>query len=198
MRSCKLVPFWLPVLAAVAFLFTVVSMMAAAIRHHAAIAEIDRLGGNVQTTQGEPDWLRRLLGHRLKSFFERATVVNLSGTQTADSDLDVLNQLRGVERLALRNAPISDAGLERIGRLTGLKALDLGGTQVTDQGIAHLAGLRDLEYLYLEHTEIRNAGLTHLERLHHLRTLALTGTEITDIAVKRLQKVLPGLQEIKR
>lgn len=181
-----------------ALLIIALTALTTSTRQHAAIAEITRLGGKVQTTQGGPDWLRRLVGHRLMSIFDRATVVNLSDTETTDADLDVLTRLRGVERLALARTKVTDFGMAGIGRLTGLKALDLGGTQVTDEAMAHLDELRHLEFLYLNGTTVTDVGLVQLEQLHNLRTLAVEGTAVSEAGVEKMRKALPGLKEIGR
>jgi len=176
-------PLWLIFVAAAAILVAMTFVVSETTRHAAAVAEVTRLGGNVQTTQGGPDWLRRIVGHRLMSVFDRDTVVNLGGTETTDADLEVLTRLRGVERLSLAGTQVTDVGMAQIGRLTGLKALDLGGTGVTDDGIAQLERLSALEFLYLDGTEVTDAGLHHLEHLHHLRTLAVEGTAVTEPGV---------------
>lgn len=198
MSSRKPSRLWILLTAAAVLLIAFVAFLDGLVRQHAAVFEVTRLGGNVQTTQGGPKWLRPLLGRRLMSNFDRATVVNLSGTETTDADLDVLARLRGVERLALARTKITDAGMPKIGRLVRLKALDLGGTQVTDAGIAHLAELRNLEFLYLEGTAATDVGLAHLERLHNLRTLVVERTAVTDAGAESLRKALPELKEIRR
>ncbi|MCC7420181.1 MAG: hypothetical protein IT428_07875 [Planctomycetaceae bacterium] len=191
-------PRLLSLVAASTLLIVSVTILVNTTRQHAAITEITRLGGNVQTTQGGPDWLRRLVGHRLMSVLDRATVVKLSGTETTDADLELVGHLRGVERLAVARTKVTDVGMTGIGRLTGLKALDLGETVITDIGVAHLAQLRNLEFLYLEGTAVTDTGLAHLKHLPNLRTLAVEGTAVSEAGVEKLRKALPGLKEIGR
>ena len=127
-------------------------------RQRQAIARIEALGGRVQTTQGAPDWLRGIAGHRLARVFDRATVVNLSETPTTDVDLAVLHDLWGIERLSLAGTRVSDAGMPAIAHLSQLKALDLNRTAVSDAGLARLTALTRLEYLYLDGTRVTAAG----------------------------------------
>ena len=119
LRSSR--PLWLFFVATSAVLVAVVSTLATSVRQRAAIAEVTRLGGNAQTTQGGSEWIRKVVGHRLMSVLDRATVVNLSGTETTDADLEILDRLRGIERLALARTKVTDGGMPGIGRLTGLK-----------------------------------------------------------------------------
>lgn len=75
------------------------------------IRDIERLGGRVLTTHGEPAWLLWLTGNRSFRMFEKATVVNLSETAITDAELAHLAKLNGLERLNLSETEITDAGL---------------------------------------------------------------------------------------
>lgn len=162
-------------------------------RQAAAIAEIERLGGRVVSSQSGPDWLRRLVGDEAMRAFDRATLVNLSETAVEDHDLMILRRLRGIERLNLRGTAIADSGLAHLASLERLRALDLGETRITDAGLVHLSGLSELEYLYLSGTRVTDAGLVHLKGLTHLRHLALDGTGVTPAGVATLRASLPSV-----
>ena len=159
-----------------------------------AIRDIERIGGRVLTTHGEPDWLLWLTGNRSFRMFEKATVVNLSKTAISDSELSQLAKLNGLERLNLGETEITDAGLEHLKTLTGLKALDLSGTQITDNGLEHLARLTNLEYLYLAGTQIGDGDLYHLYELSKLRHLDVTGTAVTIESVEEMKRRLPDVE----
>ena len=79
----------------------------------------------------------------------------------------------------------SDAGLERVARLTKLRAFNLQGTQISDDGLIHLVGLTQLRYLLLGGTKVTDAGLKHLTR-HSLTTLDLGSTGVTDAGLKHI------------
>jgi len=64
---------------------------------------------------------------------------------------------------------VSDAGLNRLGKLPALKHLDLSHTQVTD------------------------AGLEQLTQMSKLESLDLAGAPVSETGVKKLQKALPKL-----
>ena len=116
-------------------------------RQQAAVQQIEKLGGRVVTTHGDPRWIRWLIGGKSLRFFEQATVVNLSQNKVEDADLIPLRNLNGLQRLNLNETRITDDGLRHLEELTGLKALDLSGTQITGNGLEHLHKLTDLEYL---------------------------------------------------
>jgi Leucine-rich repeat (LRR) protein len=59
-----------------------------------------------------------------------------------------------LERLDLSQSRITDAGLETIGVLKGLKFLELSGTQITDVGLGALRGMTQLELLGLRATAV--------------------------------------------
>lgn len=159
-----------------------------------AIREIERLGGRVLTTHGEPNWLLWVNGNRSFRVFEKATVVNLSETAITDADLAHLAKLNGLERLNLGETEITDAGLAPLERLTGLKALDLSRTQITGTGLEHLANLTKLEYLYLAGTQVDDGDLHHLNGLMMLRHLDVGGTAVTTGRVEEMKRLIPGVE----
>jgi Leucine-rich repeat (LRR) protein len=87
--------------------------------------------------------------------------------------------------------PITDAGLESLGRASRIGELHLDGTAITDAGLKHLKGLTRLMFLDLSDTQVTDAGLEHLTGLAELRTLYLDGTRVTGEGVKKLQQSLP-------
>lgn len=163
-------------------------------RQQTAISEIERLGGRVLTTHGEPAWLLWLTGNRSFRVFEKATVVNLSETAITDAELSHLAKLNGVERLNLGETEITDAGLEHLERFTGLKALDLRGTEITGKGLERLANLTNLEYLYLAGTQVDDGDLHHLDGLSMLRHLDVTETAVTVEGVEEMKRHLPDVE----
>ena len=91
------------------------------------------------------------------------------------------------------NWAVTDAGIEPIGRLKGLKGLALWETPIGDEGIAHLHGLAGLLWLDIGETAIANEGLRHLQTLSSLRALSLLGTRIDDG-----WRYLPALERLER
>jgi Leucine Rich repeat len=166
-------------------------------RQRTAIQHIEKLGGRVVTTHGEPGWIRWVIGGRSLRIFEQATVVNLSRTEIDDADLLCLQRLNGLERLNLSGTGITNDGLRNLGGLTDLKALDLSGTRITGQGLDDLRSLAALEYLYLSRTKVGDANLRRLDDLKSLRQLDVSETAVSDIGVAEIKRQLPEL-EVKR
>jgi Leucine-rich repeat (LRR) protein len=104
-----------------------------------AIAEIERLGGFIETERAGPDWLRNFVDDEGMVGFDRVVNVGLSGTQ------------------------ITEFGLVQLGGLTELQTLRLEGTQVTDAGLEHIKGLTKLQILVLHDTQVTDVGLVDLK-----------------------------------
>ena len=165
-------------------------------RQQAAVQQIEKLGGRVVTTHGDPGWMRWLIGGKSLRIFEQATVVNLSQNEVKDADLIHLRNLNGLQRLNLNETRITDDGLRHLEELTGLKALDLSGTQITGNGLEHLRGLTALEYLYLSRTKVGDADLRHLKKLTNLGHLDVTGTAVTEEGVEEVKRHSPGVNVV--
>jgi len=187
-------------------------------RQQAAIREIEQAGGQVDTEEGGPEFLRDRIGDDLMQSFDKVVGVDLDGsenphaafprlkglvhlrslslvdTPVGDSELVNLNGLRELTSLLLDDTSVSDAGLIHLHRLLNLQELSLTDTQVGDAGLVHLKGLTSLVYLDLAGTQITDAGLIHLNGLP-LQFLDLGGTRVTDTGLTRL-KGLTSLQNL--
>jgi Leucine Rich repeat len=115
-----------------------------------AVAAIQRMGGKVVRD-------RAILGHPVVH-------VDLRMTRVTDSDLAVLEHLRGIQSVYLSASGITDAGLVHLEKLTRLRRLDLDFNPITDAGLAHLEGLINLRVLDIHGTKITTAGVERLER----------------------------------
>jgi len=96
--------------------------------------------------------------------------------------------------LDLSHNDLSDACLEHVGKLKGLKVLKLDHTPITGVGLQHLAGLSKLEDLSLNHTVLEDASLRHLAPLARLQRLALEETPITGHGLA----ALTGLEHLEQ
>ena len=131
--------------------------MQKAAKRRAAIAEIEKLGGEVQyydpsdpATPGKPprwfSWLRQLHGDE---HLGNAVGVFFWNTQTTDAGLEHLKDLPKLSLLYLRSTQITNAGLEHLKSLKNLILLDIKGTQVTDEGVEKLQ--EALPYCTIKH-----------------------------------------------
>lgn len=93
-----------------------------------------------------------------------------------DKGLEYLSRCSKLEELRIGSIGITDAGMEHIARLTGLKSLGLFGCDnVTDSGFARLAALKSLESLAAFDNNITVAGLNRLGSLTGLKRLHILG-----------------------
>ncbi|MSR56513.1 MAG: hypothetical protein EXS05_02430 [Planctomycetaceae bacterium] len=155
-------------------------------RQQAALREIERLGGSVQSREGGPAWLRRRIGDGWMIGFDEVDRVVFYETIT-DADLVHLEPLTRLKELHLGEARVTGAGLYHLRGMTSLVELSLGDTQVADVGLAYLNKLTSLQMLYLDGTPITDDGLTHLAALAQLKELNLSNTRITDAGLVKLR-----------
>ncbi len=114
-----------------------------------------------------------------------------------DADLEPLAALgaNDVYKINLRGAKITDAGLARLKKLTGLERLHLERTAVTDAGLAHLRDLKHLAYLNLFGAgAISDGCVDHVKQLAALKKLFLWQTQVTDAGEAALQEALPEVK----
>ena len=130
-----------------------------------ALAEIHRLGAEIQFETRENDWLRSLLG-------DKATEA-LSGQRATQL------RMRPVGEVTSKNEPITDQQIRGLAWFTDLETLDLAETAVTDHGLSYVGGLRNLKTLVLSRTQVTSEGIDRLQKL-------LPDTEILDEEDDRL------------
>ena len=139
----------------------------------------------------EDELLTRVLTHI--PYVENVIVAQ--NAVATDATLQRVARLQGVRRLYLAQTQLTDAGLRHVARLRELRVLDLLRTRVTDAGLEHVAAATELRSLYLGQTQVTDAGLKHLAGLNRLNTLFLTQTQVTDAGLKHLAG-LPELDEL--
>lgn len=107
-----------------------------------------------------------------------------------DEDLEHIKHLRFLEELWL-SGQFTDAGLEHLGNLTGLRelVLFLAKSDITDAGLVYLKNLSELEALTLSYGAISNAALAHIATFEKLRHLHLEGALINDAGLSYLHRL---------
>ena len=110
-----------------------------------------------------------------------------------DNGLALVPELGDVPFLTMENAPISDACLIHVAKLTGLTRLYVGSTHITGSSLARLAPLTRLQYLSLRQLPIDDAKLARLPPFEHLHYLGLDGTQVSDRGLRELTRY-PQLQ----
>ena len=112
-----------------------------------------------------------------------------------ENDLQLLESLRKqLIWLKLGNMPVSDAGLELVGKLSNLTRLYLQKTTITDQGLQKLSNLSELQYLNLAWTKITVKGLEQLKGLKNLRQLYLYKSAISVEELNNLKGQFPNVK----
>jgi acetyl esterase/lipase len=114
------------------------------------------------------------------------TQVFAEGSRLRDEDLKALGAVEHLEVLKLDATGVTDAGLEHLSGLTGLRWLYLERTRITDAGLRALKPLRALTILDVAGTAAGDAGLERIARLESLAGLDLTGTRVTDAGLRSL------------
>lgn len=95
---------------------------------------------------------------------------------------DLGENVEVVDELSLAGSSVSDAGMEWVGKLTGLKSLNLANVSLTPAGYGHLRAIPGLEVLDLTSTSITTPELAFVQDLPELRELHLGHTPINDKA----------------
>jgi len=162
-------------------------------QRYSAIQEINRLGGDVETSHGGPEWLRKLVGDERMICFDSPVSVFLFHAAVSDECLVGLGRLTSLQRVTLEGTPVTDSGLARLQGLTELRELNLESTLVTDAGLIHLKEMYKLEDLQLSYTAVSDAGLVNVSGLTNMRILSLNETQVTDAGLIHLQ-TLTGLK----
>ncbi len=169
----------------------------------------DRIESALPTTAADWESLRGLAGLR---------VLVLERGVAGDTEAEILATLPDIERLVLRQSPLSDAGfaalagcrsladlnvpqaactatgIERLAGLPGLKSLRIGGPTLQGPAVARaIARLSGLRSPHLIDVAIGDEGLDALAELSTLRNLYLDGAGVSDAAWERYFKKRPGV-----
>jgi hypothetical protein len=117
----------------------------------------------------------------------------LGGTQVTDAKLDHLKGMLGLQTLLLTNSAVMGAGLASLKDLPQLQSLILSGNaMMSDAGLAPLKNLKNLRALNLDDTAVTDGGLLNLKDLRELRELDIESTAVTDaglVYLKELKKL---------
>jgi hypothetical protein len=97
---------------------------------------------------------------RIRHAFEPSGL-DLTRLPVSDGALAVVPDT--VTKLALVNAPVTDAGIQHLLRLKGLKRLNIAGTQITDAGLVALGELENLEWVCVTRTRVTTTGVERLK-----------------------------------
>jgi hypothetical protein len=106
----------------------------------------------------------------------------LLGTNVGDRGSARLVQGGRVATLVLKDARVTNEGLERVAACRALSFLNLQGTAITDEGLRALSG-KTLQGLVLDGTVITDDGLCTITTIQGLEYLSLSDTRITGVGI---------------
>lgn len=106
----------------------------------------------------------------------------------ADADLVHMARMTQLEKLSLAETPIEGPGLAELEPLTNLESLDLDGCRFQTKGLTYLPNLPALKRLDLRKAKFDGADLAGLAELPALESLILYGTPIRDEHLPHLRK----------
>jgi hypothetical protein len=138
-------------------------------RQEMAIRELNAAGVYRLTNKRGPEWLRRWMGTKRMRGYDDVFSVELTGGGADDRLVANFSALKNLNRVTLKKALVTDAGL------------------------AQLTGIASLETLEIESPRITDAGLLHLKKLPNLHTLDVRGARVTDAGLAELERALPTL-----
>ncbi len=125
-----------------------------------------------------------------EDFFTEVSLVWID--RATNDDLEKVSALLELEALTIRDARVTDRGLENLKGLSQLRRLDIqesvsiGVPQITDASMQHLKGLRLIETLRLSGHGITDKGLALLTGLNRLKRLTIISDGATDAGLKNL------------
>ena len=126
----------------------------------------------------------------------RIVDVSLARTWATDADIERIVALKGLKRLDLSLTYISDRSAERLKALDQLEELNLFAAEfITDAAMAFLRGNRQLKTLNLRGTDVTDTSLAYIAELSRLKSLDISFTQITDVGLEHLAS-LAQLEEL--
>ncbi|HEV3342766.1 MAG TPA: hypothetical protein VG125_20505, partial [Pirellulales bacterium] len=164
----------------------------------------DRKDGILDTIQTDSDRLpviavttdgAKVRCRRLRDIAEPAQLrsVHAESAEVDDSELEALAAAKELKFLALpgfegtKPADITDAGLEKISRLSSLSYLSLGTERGTDVGVSQLRRLTGLRRLELYAPRATDASMIRLGELPDLMAVALHVPRMTDAGLTQFR-----------
>jgi Leucine-rich repeat (LRR) protein len=122
--------------------------------------------------------------------------LDLAFTLITDAGVEQLRGLKGVKRLNLQSAELlTDTAISHIRGWSGLRSLNLRGTDITDTSMEHIGSLAALTSLDVSYTQITNNGMEFLATLNQLEELSVGGNKVSGPGLHIL-KSLPRLSRL--
>jgi hypothetical protein len=130
---------------------------------------LDRTGVELAGPQGEVVW-----------------TADAAGPQITNSTLTLIGSLRNLRELRIERAAIDDRAIPVLASLDRLELLAIKNCPLSEAGLEQLPALPSLRWLHLDRLPHANRKLAALDRHPQLEVLHLTGTELTEPILKQI------------
>lgn len=120
--------------------------------------------------------------------------VRLDVKEQESINLGSLRHLKPDDLQALFLYEVADSDLDHIFHLTGLEELYLSGARLTDATLSRISSFTYLKRIYLYHTGISDRGLVYLQRLPGLKGITSSGNSITEEGLAGVRQAIPGVK----
>ncbi|MCA9144659.1 MAG: hypothetical protein H6823_08165 [Planctomycetaceae bacterium] len=161
-----------------------------------ALAVLARLGVNVhKDAEGEVTMItaiapRGFTDHelRLLKAFPRLYMLTVAGEDVTDAGIEALAEVKGLRHLFLSRTSVTDKGLAKLATLPKLEMLNIGSAKITADGLRTLKDSRSLQTLGLNEVVLTDAAVDVLNGLN-LRGLTLHTQKVSDEDLKLIGKL---------
>ncbi len=94
---------------------------------------------------------------------EQIVWLKLNDTKISDKSLEVIGQLKNLQKLNLENTSVTDNALKNISKNAHLEYLNLVGTAITDESLNAISACKNLTQLYIWKTKTTAEGIAKLK-----------------------------------
>jgi hypothetical protein len=148
---------------------------------------------STEQTSCLPSWLVRTFG---VDSFHTVFCVDINTPDATDATLQRVQSLKGLRHLYINNSNITSDGLSRLKKLPHLQKVVIYSDVIDDSGIVHLAHLDALEELQIHFANVSDGGISQLKNLSKLKRLWLSETEVTQDGIEELSRALHNCEII--
>lgn len=121
--------------------------------------------------------------------------LQLTGGRYTEKGLAKIAAMNTIECLSLQFVPLTDAGFQRISRITRLKVLsvtstgDAKGSRITKEAAEAIAQCPNLEELHLRSAGVSKDALRTISGMHQLKSLSLESETVPDAELDDLYTI---------
>jgi hypothetical protein len=121
--------------------------------------------------------------------------LDISQTRVSDASIDLLITLPGLKDLVIWGVNVSDVGFSKLANSTTLTHLTIGSNQLTVDTVRALAA-REMpwESIWIGEGQLGDDAIEELSNFKGLRSLRLSSNQISPQGMERLRKLLPNTQ----